>query len=151
MTTAAEQSSRPEGIEAPAAVAIAQRLATVLRTYAGVGEVFTPDVVFDINVPIWRFQVRGPDRFIAWLRGYAPHGYDITVTRTFPTGTGVVVEVEGEYDRHGHHLFFRNLYICEVTAGRISDVSFWCTGDWDEDTRAQYVAEMSDHGRPTSR
>lgn len=119
---------------------LADRLADLLRSYEG-AEVFAPDAVFDINVPIWRFQVTGVERFLRWLQGYAPHGYLINVQRVLPTATGFAIELEGEYEHHGIPLFFRNLYVAEVSAGQINALSFWCTGDWDPDTRARQAAE----------
>lgn len=121
---------------------LGSRLADMLRDYTG-QEIFAADAFFDVNVPTWRFQVRGVERFVGWLQSYAPNGYRITVTRELPTATGFVLEIEGEYEHHGVPLFFRNLYICDVTDGLISDVSFWCTGDWDPETRARHDAEAS--------
>ena len=122
------------------------RLADMLRDYSG-QEIFAPDAFFDVNVPTWRFQVRGVERFVGWLQGYAPHGYRIVVVRDLPTSTGFVLEVEGEYEHHGEPLFFRNLYVCDVADDRITDVSFWCTGDWDPETRARHDAEAVMHRR----
>ena len=119
---------------------LGSRLADMLRDYERL-EIFAPDALFDINVPTWRFQLRGVQRFVGWLQGYDPRGYRITVTRELPTDTGFVLEIEGEYEHHGMPLFFRNLYVCDVADGRITDVSFWCTGDWDPETRARYDAE----------
>ena len=122
-------------------MALADRFATAYATYRGADAVFAPNVLFDINVPGWRFQVSGADAFFSWLQGHSPDGYGIRIARTTPTASGFVVEVEGEYAPHGHGLFFRNLIECEVRAGRISEVVYFCTGDWDPDTRARWLAE----------
>ena len=119
---------------------LGQRLAEMLHDYRG-QQIFAPDAFFDINVPTWRFQVRGVERFAGWLQGCAPHGYTITVVRELATASGFVLEIEGDYEHHGVPLFFRNLYVCDVADGLITDVSFWCTGDWDPETRAQHAAE----------
>ena len=129
------------GIDHQEALRLADRLASVYATYQGTEQVFTPDVLFDVNVPTWRFQVQGADAFFSWLRGHSPDGYGITLARTVPTGSGFVAEVEGEYRPHGVDLYFRNLLLCEVRDGRISEVVFFCTGDWDPGTRARQAAE----------
>lgn len=128
------------GSDTEVAAELTERLASVLRIYKGIEELFADGAFFDVNIPQFRFQVEGSDRFFSWLKGYAPNGYRITVARSLPTATGFVAEVEGEYEQHGHELFFRNLYVCDVDQGRISEVSFWCTGDWDEDARAHWRA-----------
>lgn len=117
-------------------LALADRLATVYATYRGADEVFTPDALFDINVPAWRFQVEGADGFLSWLKGESSDGYGIRILRAAPTASGFAVEIEGEYAPHGHELYFRNLLLCQVRDGRISEVVFYCTGDWDAETRA---------------
>lgn len=122
------------------AAEMTERLASVLRTYEGIEELFADRAFFDVNIPQFRFQVEKPESFFSWLKGYAPDGYRITVVRSLPTATGFIAEVEGEYERHGHDLFFRNLYICDVDQGRISEVGFWCTGDWDEQDLAHWRA-----------
>ena len=119
---------------------LAEQLAQMLRTYEG-QDLFAPGAFFDINVPEWRFQVLGVESFVAWLRGYAPQGYRITVKRVLATDTGFVAEVEGEYEHHGTQLYFRNLYVADVDGNRITDLSFWCTGDWDPETRARHAVD----------
>ena len=122
---------------------LANGVARVLETYDAVEEVFTPDAFFDINVPTWRFQLDSPAAFIAWLQEYCPQGYRITARPPIGTASGFVLEVEGEYaDHHGAQLFFRNLYVCVVQDGRIKEMSFWCTGDWDEETREHHKAAV---------
>jgi hypothetical protein len=122
-------------------MALADRFATVYATYREAEEIFAPQALFDINVPGWRFQVEGPDAFFSWLRGHSPDGYGIRIVRATPTASGFVVEVEGEYTPHGHELYFRNLIRCEVRDGRINEVVYYCTGDWDPDTRARWLDE----------
>ena len=122
---------------------LAKGLVGVLETYSGTDEVFEPDAFFDINVPTWRFQMEGPQTLIGWLREYCPDGYRIAAKSPIPTATGFVLEVEGDYaDPEGNPLFFRNLYVCKVQDGRITELTFWCTGDWDVETREHHRAEV---------
>lgn len=122
-------------------MAMADGFATAYATYRDAEGLFAPDVLFDINVPGWRFQVEGAGAFFDWLRGHSPDGYGIRIVRAAPTATGFVVEVEGEYAPHGEELYFRNLIACHVRDGRIAEVVYYCTGDWDPPTRARWLAE----------
>ena len=47
--------------------AMNERLAEVFRTNDA-GDVFTKDVFFDLNMPVWRFQMQGVDAFESWRR-----------------------------------------------------------------------------------
>jgi len=135
--------TRTTNIEGTELERIAQGLVTVMERLSDPENALDKDVFFDINVPAWRFQLEGPDGFIDWLREYCPGGYRITPKRVLPTESSFVLEIEGEYeDHHGAALFFRNLFVCQVEAGRIKDVSYWCTGDWDAETREHHKAEV---------
>lgn len=127
--------------------AVAERLATAMvqaySTLDGQSEIFTDDVLFDVNVPQWRFQIQGAESFTGWLREHTDVGYRLQARRVTPTTSGFVVELEGRYEHHGEHLYFRNLLLCEVRDERISEVIFYCTGDWDEKTCALQAAEVT--------
>ena len=130
-------------IEATEVEQLAKGLVQVLETYEGIDEVFAANAFLDINVPTWRFQLESPTAFIAWLQEYCPGGYRISARPPLATASGFVLEVEGEYaDHHGSELFFRNLYVCGVQNARVSEMSFWCTGDWDAETRDHHKAEV---------
>ena len=49
-TTATEQA---------AAEQLSRRFAEVFETQAASADLFTPDVFFDLNMPVWRFQLKG--------------------------------------------------------------------------------------------
>jgi ketosteroid isomerase-like protein len=119
---------------------LGERLADVFRT-AEVGTVLTDDVFLDGHPPLWRFQLQGRDTFAAWLRGYSPDGADITVVRTIPTATGFVTELVGRHDEHGEEITDRKIVLAEVRDGRISELTVYCSGDWDAALRARHGAE----------
>jgi hypothetical protein len=120
---------------------LADRLADVYATYRGADELFAPNAFFDLNVPSWRLQLGGAEAFTSWLRGHSPEGYAITLLQVVPTASGFAAELEGEYTPGGDDRYFRNLVLCEVADGRITEVTFYCTGDWDAETRARQAAE----------
>lgn len=121
---------------------LSERLADVFRT-SDVGDVLTEDVFFDGHPPLWRFQLQGRDTFAAWLKGYSPDGADITVVRTVPTVSGFVTELVGRHLEDGQELTDRKIVLCEVRGGRISELTVYCSGDWDADLRARHAAEVS--------
>jgi ketosteroid isomerase-like protein len=119
---------------------LSERLADVFRT-ADVGDVLTDDVFLDGNPPLWRFQVEGRDTFATWLKGYSPDGAAVTVVRTIPTVTGFVTEFIGRHEEKGEVLTDRKILLCEVSGGRVAELTVYCGGDWDAELRARHAAE----------
>jgi hypothetical protein len=119
---------------------LSERLADVFRT-ADVGDVLTDDVFLDGHPPLWRFQLQGRDTFAAWLQGYSPDGADVTVVRTIPTVSGFVTEVVGRHEEHGEVITDRKIILCEVRETQISELTVYCSGDWDAELRARHAAE----------
>jgi hypothetical protein len=121
---------------------LSERLADVFRT-AEAGDLFTEDLFLDGHPPFWRFQLEGRDAFAAWLKGYSPEGSDTTVVRTIPTVTGFVTETVGEHIEEDKVMTDRKILLCEVRAGRIAELTIFCSGDWDEELRARHAGETT--------
>lgn len=125
-----------------AAQELSERLADVFRT-ADVSDVLTEDVFFDGHPPQWRFQLQGRGAFDAWLKDYSPEGHETTVVRTIPTVSGFVTELVGRFDEDGEEMTDRKIVLCEVREGCISEMTVYCSGDWDGELRARHAAEAT--------
>jgi ketosteroid isomerase-like protein len=121
---------------------MSERLADVFRT-AEVSDVLADDVFLDGHPPFWRFQLEGRDSFAAWYSSYAPEGMETTVVRTVPTATGFVTEFLGRHLEGGQEMTDRKILLCAVRAGRISELTVYCSGDWDAELRARHAAETT--------
>jgi hypothetical protein len=119
---------------------LSERLADVFRT-ADVGDVLSDDVFLDGHPPLWRFQLQGRDTLAAWLAGYSPDGADVAVVRTVPTVSGFVTELVGRHVEDGEEITDRKIVLCEVRGNRISELTIYCSGDWDAELRARHAAE----------
>lgn len=120
---------------------LAERFAEVFRTVDAGEDVFTPDVLFDLNVPVWRFQLRGPQAFESQLKHIVEGDVRINVLRTVPTISGFVTEHEERQDVGGQVMTARRLWLCEVQDGRIADVVGYCSGAWDQELQIRHAAE----------
>jgi ketosteroid isomerase-like protein len=129
-------------IDRPTAALLAERLADVFRT-ADVGDVFTDDLFLDGHPPLWRFQLEGRDAFAEWLTGYSPAGVDTTVVTAVPTDIGFVTELTGRHVEDGVLITDRKILLCAVRDGRISELTVYCSGDWDPELRARHAAETT--------
>jgi hypothetical protein len=122
-------------------LATVERLATALNrcfeTFAADVDVFAADAFFDLLPPFWRFQLQGPEVFLAQLRRIAQGPSTVRMLRMVPTATGFVLEHE---ETRGDEVA-RRLLLCEVRDGRIAEVVVYCNGEWDPALRARQAAE----------
>ena len=119
---------------------LSERLADVFRT-ADASDVLADDVFLDGNPPLWRFQLQGRDSFDAWIKSFMPDGADTTVVRTIPTVTGFVTEFTGRHEDDGDEITDRKILLAEVRSGHITELTVYCSGDWDAELRARHTAE----------
>ena len=120
---------------------LSERFAEVFATPTKAFEVFAPDAFFDLNMPVWRFQLQGPGAFASQLDAVNQGEVRIDVLRTVPTASGFVTEHEEHQRVDGRELTARRLWLCEVRAGRIVDVVGYCSGEWDQALRDRHAAE----------
>ena len=119
---------------------LGDRLADVFRT-ADAGVVLADDVFLDGHPPLWRFQLQGRDAFDAWIKGFMPDGADTKVVRTVPTVTGFVTEFTGRHQDDGEEITDRKILLAEVRGGRITQLTIYCSGDWNAELRARHASE----------
>ena len=137
-----EASTEPMALEPGAAQRLSERFNRVFETFEAGDDLFSPDVLFDLNMPVWRFQLQGPD---AWAKQLESLSGDakvwVDILRTVPTSSGFVTEhVEhGEVD--GDELSARRLWLCEVRDERIVEVVGYCSGEWNSELRARHAIE----------
>jgi hypothetical protein len=105
-------------------------------------DLFTDDAFFDLLPPMWRFQLQGPgEAFTSQLQAIAEGPIEIEIIRTIPTDTGFVTEhVETQHTPSGV-VKARRIHLCELRDGRISAVTTYCNGGWDDELRTRHAAE----------
>lgn len=115
---------------------ILERWRTALATaqHAIFDELYAPDALFDINVPEWRFQLRGPDAIRRQLDEWHPTAPDLVEWNPRSTPWGAIVELalwEGDH----HELYSRSVHLLDLDGDHITRHVMYCTGDA---TRAEY-------------
>ena len=130
----------PTVLDDATAQELSERLADVFRN-AEASDVLAADVFLDGNPPEWRFQLEGRDNFDVWIKSFMPDGADTTVVRTIPTVTGFVTEFVGSHVEDGEEITDRKIMLAEVRAGRITELTVYCSGDWNAELRARHAAE----------
>jgi ketosteroid isomerase-like protein len=111
--------------------------------YLGLTELYAPDVLVDMNLPMWRFQLQGPDAVRAWFQEQHPAMPNLRCTshRVHPIDRGVIVENEGRFDGQDGECLFRAVDIFHVDGGRIVEHVEYCGGCWTPDDIARQRAE----------
>jgi hypothetical protein len=122
-TTASETTTRE----------LADQLITFLETGAPPAGLFTPDVFCDFTMPQWRLQAQGLTDVTALRRAGHPGPSVVPRSRFDATAAGFVLEVEEQWTDNDESWYCRELFRADVRDGSISQLSVYCTGDWDRE------------------
>ncbi len=120
---------------------LSTRFHEVFETFIASPDVFAEDAFFDLNMPVWRFQIQGREAFGEQIAAINQGPTRIEILRTVPTASGFVTEHVEHQDVAGEELSARRLLLCEVTDGLITEVVVYCSGEWNEELRTRHAAE----------
>jgi len=115
--------------DAPTAAA---RFLRFLETGTAPEGLFAPDVFGDLTFPHWRVQATSADELLAIRRREHPGPSDVRVERLDPTDRGWVLQLEERWDADGQRWYAREMFRADIEDGRITELTAYCTGDWDE-------------------
>jgi hypothetical protein len=121
---------------------VVQKLVDWLETTHLPAGLFTDDVFLDFTSPQWRQQGQGLEDSLAIRRSGHPAPGRVTRLRYDPTPTGFVLEWEEEWDERGDHWYCREMMRADLRDGAISELSVYCTGDWDSAHVARHAREV---------
>jgi hypothetical protein len=122
---------------------LAGQLIALLETGEAQPGLFTPGVFCDFTMPQWRLQAQGEADVVGMrLQGHPCRGR-VPRSRFDATTTGFVLEAEEQWDDAGGESWYcRELFRADVTGGSISQLSVYCTGDWDAARVARHAAAV---------
>jgi len=121
---------------------LADRFITFLETGTPPDGLFTPDVFCDFTMPLWRLQAQGIEEVVRLRKGGHPAPGRVPRSRFDLTATGFVLEVEEQWEQDGDSWYCRELFRADVAEDGISQMSVYCTGDWDSERVAQHAATV---------
>jgi hypothetical protein len=102
---------------------------------------FRPDTFCDLSLPQWRIQTDTAEAIVRVRRESHPELGRVSRWRSDPMPGGFVFEFEERWtDARGESWYAREMIRASVTDGRISEMSVYCTGDWDQ-------ARQDEHAR----
>jgi hypothetical protein len=123
----------------------AMRRAYEDRSFEPLASRYADDVIADVCVPAWRFQIRGRDALGELLGNeeFALPGQRLQSFRAFPMVDGCVVEVGVRFRHHDETRLWRDVHILRTRDGRVAEHLAYCTGHWDAPTIARHDAEAA--------
>jgi hypothetical protein len=122
---------------------LAEKLITMLETNEVPDGLLAPDVFLDFTMPTWRLQASGIDDAMAMRRAGHPAQGTVPRWRFDPTPTGFVLEIEEAWDWNGEHWTCREMFRADISDAGITQLSVYCTGDWDAAQRAAHAAAVT--------
>lgn len=123
--------------------ALAEKFVEFLETNEAPTGLLAPDVFCDFTMPTWRLQASGPEACVAMRRAGHPGTGTVPRWRFDPTPTGFVLEAEEAWDGDGDHWTCREMFRADISDAGITQLSVYCTGDWDTARRAEHTAAVT--------
>ena len=119
---------------------LAESMVAFLETNVPPDGLFHPDVFCDLSLPQWRLQTEGIDAVVRLRREGHPDQGRVSRWRADPTPDGFVFEFEERWtDTSGANWYAREMIRATVSDGSISEMSVYCTGDWDRARRDEHA------------
>jgi len=122
---------------------LAAKLIAFLESGTPPEGLFTTDAFCDFTMPQWRLQAEGIEDMVALRKAGHPGPGRVPRSRFDPTATGFVLEVEEEWDQDGESWYCRELFRADVADGGVTQLSVYCTGDWDRERLARHRTEVA--------
>lgn len=125
---------------------LGQELAAKFITFLETGDppegLFSADAFCDFTMPQWRLQFQGADDVVHGRKAGHPRPGRVPRSRFDATATGFVLEVEEEWDQDGESWYCRELFRADVADDGITQLSVYCTGDWDSELVSRHRATV---------
>jgi hypothetical protein len=125
--------------ERPNTTAAVAKLIRFLETCAVPEGLFSPDVFTDMSLPQWRVQAATAEGVIAIRAEGHPSPGQVRVERVEQTDHGFTIELEERWEHEDQHWYCREMIRADVVGDSITELSIYCTGDWDEAKQREHA------------
>ena len=126
----------------PAPAVVAQ-LIQYLETAVVPEGLFAPDLFLDLTVPQWRLQAGSAEAALALRASSHPWPGQVRVERVEATASGFTIELEERWDHEDQRWYCREMIRADVVGHTITEMSVYCTGDWDEAQQKAHAADVA--------
>ena len=119
---------------------LVHRFIRFLETGTAPEGLFAEDVFVDFTMPLWRKQVSGRRAAEELRRSDHPDPGTVPQWRADPIPGGFVIEFQEAWTADGQQWIAREMVRADVTNGEVTELSVYCTGDWDEALVREHAA-----------
>lgn len=123
--------------------AVVADLIRFLETGTVPERLFAADMFTDLSLPRWRVQAATATEAIAIRAEGHPCAGQVHVERVERTSHGFTIEFEERWEDAGQRWYCREMIRADVAGGSITEMSVYCTGDWDEATQREHAAAVT--------
>lgn len=126
-------------------VTVQRRLADAMRAadWEAVTDTYAPDVLLDMNLPTWRFQLQGRDAatqyFVEQTKGLS--NLRTVGHQVHDIPDGVIIEEEMHFDGDDGEYLWRAVDIFRIAGDTVVEHVQYCTGCWPPDQIARQAKE----------
>ena len=117
---------------------LVQKFIAFLETGTAPDGLFAPDIFLDFTMPTWRVQSQGTAQAVALRKRGHPAPGKVARYRLDLIPAGFVLELEERWTDAGQNWYCREMFRADVRDGLITELSVYCTGDWDAARQAQH-------------
>jgi hypothetical protein len=105
---------------------------------------FAADLFADVSLPHWRIQVHSAEEMIAAKDRLHPPSGRTRVEKVLAGPDCYTIKVEERWEDGGQRWYCREAFLCDLDdQGRITELSVYCTGDWDEARVAEHAEAVT--------
>ena len=123
------------------AVAVANLIRFLETGHAPAG-LFAPEMFADLSLPHWRIQTGTAAEIISVRASEHPFPGQVRVEHVERTGHGFTIEFEERWHNDGQSWYCREMIRADVVGDTITEMSIYCTGDWDEARQREHAAAV---------
>jgi ketosteroid isomerase-like protein len=104
---------------------------------------YAADVLLDMNLPTWRFQLQGREAATEYLREQTSGltNLHLVSQQVHHTDNGVIIEEEMRFDGNDGEYLWRAVDIFRIDGDTVTDHTQYCTGCWSPDQIARQIHE----------
>jgi hypothetical protein len=141
MTTSVPTSRGQQVLEPAVVQRLSEGLVAFLETNTPPDGLFQADLFCDLSLPQWRLQTDSAEAIVRVRRESHPDLGRVSHWRSDATVDGFVFEFAERWtDAAGGRWYAREMIRARVgDAGGISEMSIYCTGDWDQARQAEHA------------
>lgn len=113
------------------------------KDWTPMADIYKADVLLDVHVPQWRFQLQGAAAAIGWFTDTTDNmpGFRVTWTRATATDKAIVLEWEVRAGSDDEEHLCREVDLFHLAGDRVAEHVIFCTGMWDPATIARQRRE----------